>query len=60
MNELNKYEKNCILSALEIAKLVLAEEVGQMPRETCIEHLDISNEEAEVLQEKINILLGEG
>ena len=65
MNELDKYEKNCIISALEIAKLVLAEDVGQtwpltLARESCLKHLDISDEEAEILQEKIDILLGEG
>tara|TARA_B100001142_G_C14045834_1_gene543870 strand:+ start:182 stop:382 length:201 start_codon:yes stop_codon:yes gene_type:complete len=66
MNEFSKYEKNCILSALEIARLILADRSGEdvmlraWTREDCLDHLDISDEEAEILEEKINILLGEG
>tara|TARA_B100000287_G_C20528674_1_gene739910 strand:- start:251 stop:448 length:198 start_codon:yes stop_codon:yes gene_type:complete len=60
IDEFDKDEINVIISCLEIARIVLSgKEEGTLlwTKEYCVDQLDISDEEVDILEEKIELLL---
>ena len=55
MNRVELENEHVLVSVLEIARLALTEDSGDF--EYILEHLDISDEEGDILVQKINSLL---
>ena len=53
------WERQVHVSAFEIARLLLEGELGNRARGRVLDLLDISDEEADILQERVNDELGE-
>ena len=59
MNELNDWEENIRVTAMEIAWMVLTGKLGEDVCEHALEELDISDDEAGVLEANLEALLDE-
>tara|TARA_B100001029_G_C15027067_1_gene434337 strand:- start:819 stop:1010 length:192 start_codon:yes stop_codon:yes gene_type:complete len=59
MNELNEWEENIRITAMEIAYMVLSGRLGEDVCEHALEELDINNDEAGVLEQNLESFLNE-
>lgn len=59
LEEMNDWEKNVILTSMEIAWMVLNGQMGEDVCEGVLEALDINNDEAGVLEQNLESILEE-
>ena len=57
--EANDWERNVILSSLEIAWMVLGGHAGESAREHVLNSIDVNDNEADVLEANIEAILNE-
>ncbi len=57
--ETAEWERNVILSSLEIALMVLSGDIGEDAREHALNALDVSDNEADILEANLQVLLNE-
>jgi hypothetical protein len=60
LNQMNEWEENIRLTAMEIAYMVLTGRLGEDVCERVLEELDINDDEAGVLEANLEAFLEEG
>ena len=57
--EMNEAEKNILITSMEIALMVLSGSLGNNVRERVLDVLDISDVEADVLEDSLDVVMNE-
>ena len=57
--EMNEAEKNILITSMEIALMVLSGSLGNDVRERVLDVLDISDVEADVLEDNLDVVMEE-